>query len=148
MLNHDWIASRIPHQGNMCLLSKVLEWSPEHVVCEATSHTAADHPLRANGQLSTVHGIEYAAQAMAVHGALLAGSSERPRAGYLASVRGVNMPVPRLDTCNGPLRVTAQRLSGDALRVLYGFDIFHEQRLLLQGRAAVVLDADALEPKP
>ena len=147
MLNRDWIAAHIPHQGGMCLLDRVLEWSPEHVVCEATSHTMADHPLRANGQLSAVHGIEYAAQAMAVHGALLASNGERPRAGYLASVRGVQVLASRLDTCNGPLHVTAQRLSGDTLRVLYSFEVSHEQQLLLQGRAAVVLDADALEVK-
>lgn len=145
MLNRDWIAAHIPHQGNMCLLERVLEWAPEHIVCEATSHTEANHPLRANGQLSAVHGIEYAAQAMAVHGALLARGGERPRAGYLVSVRGVHLATQRLDIYKGPLRVTAQRLSGDALRVLYGFEVFHEQQLLLEGRAAVVLDAGALE---
>ena len=38
----------------------------------ASSHRAADNPLRAHGRLGAACGIEYAAQAMAVHGALLA----------------------------------------------------------------------------
>jgi hypothetical protein len=46
-----------------------------------------DNPLRAAGSLGVANAIEYAAQAMAVHGALLGGSDGAPQAGYLTSVR-------------------------------------------------------------
>ncbi len=145
-MNRDWIAARIPHQGNMCLLDAVSDWSAEHIECVATSHTDAAHPLRAAGRLGAANGIEYAAQAMAVHGALTAGHHAPPRQGYLTSVRAVTLHVERLDDLAGPLRVRADRLSGDRNQVLYHFGVHQGERCLIEGRAAVVLDAEQLEP--
>jgi predicted hotdog family 3-hydroxylacyl-ACP dehydratase len=144
VLNHDWIAAHIPHQGSMCLLDTVLEWSEQRIVCEAIGHGAPDHPLRAAGRLGAANGVEYAAQAMAVHGALLAAQDAPPTRGYLTSVRGVSLHVDRLDDLVGPLRISAERLSGDARLILYQFQIHHEERCLLEGRASVVLDAQSL----
>lgn len=143
-LNRDGIAARIPHQGDMCLLDAVVEWSADHILCRAVSHTDPIHPLRAAGRLGAAHGIEYAAQAMAVHGALVAGADAAPRQGYLTSVRGVSLHVERLDDLDGALDVRAERLSGDVNNVLYRFTVAHGGRCLLEGRAAVVLDADSL----
>ena len=143
-LNHEWIAARIPHQGDMCLLDAVTDWSAEHIVCRAVGHTDPAHPLRAAGRLGAANGIEYAAQAMAVHGALVASADGAPRQGYLTSVRSVTLHVERLDDLAGALEVHAERLSGDANNVLYRFTVSHGGRCLLEGRAAVVLDADSL----
>lgn len=136
----------------MCLLERVTAWDEHHIACQASSHLTPDHPLRAHGRLGAACGVEYAAQAMAVHGALVAeaaaaGSSagqQTPRAGYLASMRSVTLHVDRLDTLAGLLTVTAERLSGDANTVLYSFTVQAGQQTLLSGRAAVVLDAGAL----
>lgn len=140
MLNRAWIASKIPHQGRMCLLEAVLEWSELRIVCEAISHTAPDNPLRSAGRLGSAVGVEYAAQAMAVHGALLAPDAAAPTQGYLASVRGLDLHVDRLDNQTGPIRIVAERLSGDARLILYRFYIHHHERCLLEGRASVVLE--------
>lgn len=140
-LDHAWIASHIPHSGSMCLLDEVVQWNEESIACRATSHRDALNPLRRNGQLAAVCGIEYAAQAMAVHGAVRAAQSERPRAGFLASVRSVEMHVARLDSLEAPLDVAAQRIGGDADNVLYRFTVRCAGKLLLEGRAAVILDA-------
>lgn len=144
MLDRAWIAARIPHQGNMCLLDRVEQWDAQHVRCTATSHRAADNPLRAHGRLAAACGIEYAAQAMAVHGALTASQNERPRAGFLASVRGATLHVPRLDDIASELTVEAVRFSGDGNSVLYDFSVRAQGRLLLEGRAAVIIDATGL----
>jgi predicted hotdog family 3-hydroxylacyl-ACP dehydratase len=93
--------------------------------------------------------VEYAAQAMAVHGALmgesLAGDGKAPpRAGYLASVRSVSLLVNRLDTEAGPLTVSAERLTGDDNTALYSFELQAGAKVLMFGRAVVVLDAAAL----
>jgi predicted hotdog family 3-hydroxylacyl-ACP dehydratase len=143
-LDRAWIAARIPHQGSMCLLDAVTDWSADHIVCRALSHTDPANPLRAAGRLGAANGIEYAAQAMAVHGALVAGADAAPRQGYLTSVRSVSLLVERLDDLPGPLGVRAERVSGDANHVLYRFTLHHGERCLLEGRAAVVLDADQL----
>lgn len=147
MLNRDWIAAHIPHQGTMGLLDAVVDWSPERIHCRSASHTAANNPLRADGRLGAANGIEYAAQAMAVHGALLADPTATPRQGYLTSVRGVTLHVDRLDDLDGPLEVHAERLSGDSTLILYQFSIEHGGRRLLDGRATVILDA-AAHPTP
>ncbi|HEX5805205.1 MAG TPA: 3-hydroxylacyl-ACP dehydratase [Macromonas sp.] len=144
MLDHAAIAARIPHQGSMCLLHEVESWSPDAIVCLAHSHRLADNPLREGGQLGSAAGIEYAAQAMAVHGALLSPADAAPRQGYLTSVRGVTLHVARLDDLPGPLQVRAERVSGDGNHILYQFWVGHQDRALLEGRAAVVLDAARL----
>ena len=140
-LDRNWIAARIPHSGAMCLLDAVVAWSDAHIHCSATSHRDTANPLRSHGQLAAVCGIEYAAQAMAVHGALCDAAQARPRAGFLASVRSVEAHVPRLDTIDSPLDIEAERIGGDGNNVLYRFTVRSGARILLTGRAAVVLDA-------
>ena len=132
----------------MCLLDKVIEWSESSITCRATSHTDPANPLRAEGRLGAANGIEYAAQAMAIHGALLANVDDQPRQGYLTSVRSVALNVARLDDLPGELSVQAERLSGDGNNILYQFSLSHDGRCLLEGRAAVVLDASALKENP
>jgi predicted hotdog family 3-hydroxylacyl-ACP dehydratase len=150
-LQHDAIARRIPHQGSMCLLERVTAWDANQITCETNSHRAADNPLRAYGRLGASCGIEYAAQAMAVHGALIAeafasadGTIPEPQVGYLASIRSVMLHVERLDDIRGPLTIHVERMSGDASTILYGFSLHAGPALLLSGRAVVVLNAAGL----
>jgi predicted hotdog family 3-hydroxylacyl-ACP dehydratase len=150
-LGKQWIARRIPQQGSMCLLDEVTWWDAGRILCRAGSHHNPGNPLRAHGRLATVCGIEFAAQAMAVHGVLTAGadaSAMRPRMGFLVSVRGVEMLVDRLDDIAADLEVEAERLAGDGNHILYTFAIRAEGRLLLSGRAAVVLDAGQTSGHP
>ena len=143
-LDRAWIARRIPHQFDMCLLDAVRRWSPQAIECEAGLRGLAEHPLRgADARLSATHAIEYAAQAMAVHGALIA-DGPRPKRGYLVSVRSVEFAADRLDAAPAPLQIEAERLSGDSSTVLYQFHVRSDDRLLLSGRAAVILDSENL----
>lgn len=144
MLDHAWLLAHIPHQGGMCLLDAVLDWDEQHIRCRAGSHRDAGNPLRYAGRLGAACGVEYAAQAMAAHGAALAESGSRPRAGYLASVRGVEWSVSRLDDIAADLLIEAERLSGDENNILYSFTVGDGTRTLLSGRAAVILDAGRL----
>ena len=144
MLDRTAIAARIPHQGDMCLLDTVRDWNASIIQCTASSHRRADNPLRNDAQLGIAAGIEYAAQAMALHGGLLADDGQPPRQGYLASVRSVNFHTLRLDDQPADLLVEAERLSGDANQVLYRFAVSAAGQPLLDGRAAVILDAGAL----
>ena len=141
MLDRVAIAARIPHQGSMCLLDAVLAWDSGQIHCRASSHRQPDNPLRAAARLGAACGIEYAAQAMAVHGALLAPAGAPPRPGYLASVRSVQLAVDRLDDLAQDLDIVAERLSGDENNILYHFRVEHAGDLLLSGRAAVMLVA-------
>jgi predicted hotdog family 3-hydroxylacyl-ACP dehydratase len=145
LLNREWIERHIPHRGNMCLLDEVVQWSASHIHCRTTSHRCASHPLRSHGRLGIACGIEYAAQAMAVHGALCATaaaeSAPPPAAGLLASLRDVCMFTGRLDTIEAELICEATQLAGDAGSAMYSFLISAARTTLISGRATVVFDA-------
>jgi predicted hotdog family 3-hydroxylacyl-ACP dehydratase len=170
-LDRSWIEQNIPHHGRMCLLDEVMEWDAQHIRCRSGTHRLPDHPLRSQGRLGVACGIEYAAQAMAVHGALaggatadrsgalvggtaadgsysLAGSGAaaagrgRSEAGFLAALRDVRLHVLRLDDIEGDLIAEALLIAGDQGSALYEFALRSEARLLLSGRATVVFDAN------
>jgi len=146
LLDYAWISRQIPHQGTMVLLQQVLDRGVDSIRCLADSHRAPDNPLRAHGRLGIACGIEYAAQCMALHAALLAPGGAAPRAGYLASARALQASVSRLDDIDAPLIIEARRLHADALLALYSFSLSADGRCLLSGRASVVLDAEGVAP--
>ncbi|MGB4336918.1 MAG: 3-hydroxylacyl-ACP dehydratase [Chromatiaceae bacterium] len=143
-LDRTWLLAHLPHQGPMCLLDQIAAWDTGSIRCTATSHRDQDNPLRAQGRLGAACGIEYAAQAMAAHSALLAVPGAAPRVGYLTSARGVELHVSRLDDIATDLIVEAERISGDHNTLLYGFHISAGEQLLLSGRIVVVLDVAEL----
>ena len=140
LLTRAQIAGLIPHAGAMCLLDGVVSWDENRIRCVSGSHRDTANPLRADGRLPAVCGIEYAAQAMAVHGGLAGKTRGRPRAGFLASVRDVVCRRERLDDLDGSLFVEAVRVLGDEARVIYEFRLWVGEMEILSGRAAVVLD--------
>jgi predicted hotdog family 3-hydroxylacyl-ACP dehydratase len=145
-MNRAWIEARIPHQGRMCLLDEVLAWDAHHIRCSTGTHRALDNPLRSHDRLGIACGIEYAAQAMALHGALAtaaagAGAGAASRVGLLASVRDVRLHVSRLDDIESDLLCEVTHVAGDNLTALYEFALRDKDRSLLAGRASVVLDA-------
>lgn len=141
-IGREQILSMIPHQGGMCLWDRVLDWDAESIRLQAGTHRDPAHPLRADGRLHAVHLCEYGAQAMAVHGGLLAresGASAPP--GMLVALRGVELHVARIDGLAGDLDCQAQVLARSAASQQYGFRIHHGEVLLAEGRAAVMLGA-------
>ncbi len=149
VLDHAGVLALVPHQGTMCLLDGVRAFDGERVHAFTACHRRADTPLRrADGDLAAVHLCEVGAQAMAVHGGLLArahGGIARP--GLLVSLRGVALHVARIDDLEGELEVHAERLldAGDSWQ--YQFRIEHAGTVLAEGRAAVMLRPDT-DPHP
>jgi predicted hotdog family 3-hydroxylacyl-ACP dehydratase len=136
------IRELIPHQGAMCLLEEVLEWSEHAITCRASSHRDAANPLRNAQGLPAIMGVEYAAQAVAVHGGLNNNNSRKPKTGYLAALRDVICSVERLDLEPGDLMVSATQVAAESGRLLYDFRIESGGRELLKGRLSVVLAGD------
>ncbi len=136
------IARVIPHTGSMCLLDGVLECDAQRIRCVSGTHRATDNPMRSGNVLLALCGIEYAAQAMAVHGAWDAKYEQKPRAGYLAALRDVTCDRMRLDDLSDDLIIDAEKAVGDEARVIYQFTIRAGDNKIMSGRATVVLDAD------
>lgn len=136
------ILSLIPHQGTMCLHDEVVEWTSEKLRLRSAGHRHADHPLRLGEQLHAVHLCEYGAQAMAVHGGLIArATGARAAPGFLVSLRDVVLECARIDDLEGHLITEAERLLESESSWQYAFRIYHHDRLLASGRAAVMLRA-------
>jgi len=139
LLKTDW-SRLIPHAGAMCLLDAVLAWDERTIHAIGASHARADHPLRGEQGLHAVHLAEYGAQAMALHGALLARvrGDETVRPGRLVSLRDVRLFEEYVDHLDGHLHVHAECLYADAGGAQYVFRVEHHGRLLADGRAAVI----------
>lgn len=143
-LDRTWIEAHIPHKGRMCLLDEVLHWDEHQIRCIASSHRLPDHPLRAHGRLGGICGVEYALQAMAIHGALLAPQGVAPASiGFLVSLHAVTLNVADLDRIEAPLIATSERHSADSRLALYEFAVHGAECLLLSGRATLMLDGAA-----
>lgn len=141
-LNRAQIAGLIPHAGAMCLLQAVEHWSAARIGCVATSHRDPHNPLRRGALLPALAGLEYGAQAMAVHGALTGAVARRPRMGVIASVRALEWTRDRLDDIADDLVVEAERLAGEDAQVLYAIAVRARGAVLLRGRIAALLQAE------
>jgi predicted hotdog family 3-hydroxylacyl-ACP dehydratase len=135
----DW-AQLIPHQGAMCLLDAVLAWDAASIHATSIGHVSVDNPLRGKDGLHAVNLVEYGAQAMAVHGALLSRGRgvKESRQGRLVSVREVTLSVEYVDKLDGHLDVHAQCLYADDAGAQYAFRVEHRGQVLASGRAAVI----------
>ena len=140
LLDRELILSLIPHQGSMCLHDEVLEWDIDRLRLRSAGHRSPFHPLRSRGQLHAVHLCEYGAQAMAVHGGLLARDLGQVAApGLLVSLRQIELHCARIDLLDDDLITRAERLLDNGSSWQYSFSIEHRGLLLASGRAAVML---------
>lgn len=137
-LRSDW-STLIPHQGAMCLLDEVVAWDAGAIHARSESHRDPANPLRSDERLRALHLCEYGAQAMAVHGGLVAREAGgRAEPGFLVSLRAVELAVERVDDLPGSIDVHAERLLGGEGSWQYAFRVEHAGRLLASGRAAVI----------
>lgn len=134
-------AELLPHAEPMVLIDSVVHSDPRKIICRASSHRAADNPLRLGGRLSIYAGLEYAAQAMAAHAKLGANAEEAPRRGFLATASKIVAHTDRLDTVAADLEIVARQTTTNGDSSLYEFTITGAGRLLLEGQLMVVKQA-------
>lgn len=148
-LSRREIEALIPHRGAMCLLAGATRWDAEHITCLADNHRHPDHPLRSRRGLLSTCLVEYAAQAMALHGALLsragAGSAASRQPGLLAAARQLEFGLLKLDelprTAADMLHIEATCEARDDTQLRYSFSATHAGVKLASGRITVVLQA-------
>lgn len=135
-LGRDELASLVPHGGSMCLLDAVRYWDDGRIECLAHNQADVANPLRADGRLHAVNAVEYAAQAMAVHGGLVDGSAGG-RPGMLVSVRNVRWRAQWLENRRGPLKVNCRRLGADNTGVMFEFEVTDGDGPVATGRGMI-----------
>ena len=143
-VGREVIATLVPHGGAMCLWDEAIEWDATRIRVRSLGHRDPAHPLRSGDRLRAIHLCEYGAQAMAVHGGLLArerGGTAPP--GMLVALRGVALHCDRIDDLPGPLECEAEALIAGESAQQYRFTIRHGDTVLAEGRAAVMLQPEA-----
>lgn len=139
MIQHDEICSLIPHSEDMCLLDSVEFWDDDKIICLSNSHLLENNPLRRDEKLSSIHVLEYAAQAMAVHGGLHdREQGKQMTEGYLAALRNVNVNLCELDCLKSKLHIEANKILSQGGNMIYTFTVSSEEVQLASGRATVV----------
>jgi predicted hotdog family 3-hydroxylacyl-ACP dehydratase len=129
------IEQLVPHAGAMCLLDAVTQWDAAQINCSSAA-PAASHPLARDGRVPAIVATEYAAQATAVHGALLDGAGQ-PRAGMLAKLMDVNLHSASFAPGEGPVTVSATLLSRSGGGCMYAFEVASPGRPIASGRLIV-----------
>jgi predicted hotdog family 3-hydroxylacyl-ACP dehydratase len=127
----------LPHAGAMVHVDEIVYADPMRIECRTQAHLRAGFPLAVDGRVSSLCGIEIAAQAMALHAA--AGDpAHRVQAGRLASVSDIEVLHDRLDDRPGPLHVEAILEQAGARGSAYRFSVAAGGDVLVRGRALVM----------
>jgi len=134
------LCALLPHGETMCLLHAVESWDSSGIVCVAVSHCDHDNPLRRTDRLNSICGLEYAAQAMAVHVGLTSPLQDvASMIGYLGGIRDLHLQASRLDLYTSPLKIQANLLIGQGTNFMYPFQMTSEGIPLLSGRASIFI---------
>lgn len=143
-LDRRAVESLVPQAGAMCLLDAVTDWDSERITCTAALRLQ-DHPLAHAGDVPAVVACEYAAQATAVHGALLdrAGS---PRAGMLASLVDVQLHCASFPRQPAEVVVHAHLRSRTEGACLYAFDVASAGSAIAEGQLMVAFTPPGAGP--
>jgi predicted hotdog family 3-hydroxylacyl-ACP dehydratase len=128
---------RLPHAGTMCLIDEVLDWDANGVSCRTRSHQDSDNPLRRGEGLPAVHGIEYGAQAAALHGVLTGAIDDGPGL-MLGAVRDLDLLIDSLDTIREPLIVTARLELRSGVNAIYAIALAAAGRHCVEGRLTLL----------
>ena len=138
-LSHADIERLLPQKGEMCFLDAVTNWDIENICCSATA-PGSGHPLMRNGKVSAVVAIEYAAQATALHGALL-DAATHPKAGMLAKLRVIDLHCAWFPANKNLLTVHANLLSRTAGGCLYSFKVNSTHQQIASGSLLVAFQS-------
>jgi predicted hotdog family 3-hydroxylacyl-ACP dehydratase len=131
------IARLVPHAGTMVLLDELISHDDQAIHCRAELVLDDQHPLVRKGRLPATALAEYGAQAMAVHGGLLAEPGSPPRPGRLVALGQLDLA---LDALARPvtLEVHARCLGGDRAGQIYEFEVLAGEQWLARGRATIM----------
>ncbi|MCU7889748.1 MAG: hypothetical protein KZQ59_17265 [Candidatus Thiodiazotropha sp. (ex Lucinoma aequizonata)] len=136
-LNKQDICGRLPHAGAMCLLGSIVSFDESSIRCVSNSHLNQDNPLRRTEGLSSINGIEYAAQAMALHSSLIQDLAA-DQTGYMSTLRNIKINQQWLDCHPTELIIDAHLLGSSFSGIIYDFILSTDQSEIISGRATIM----------
>ena len=148
-LDREWIERHIPHQGNMCLLDEVQAWGddldrmPERDASRPGQSLARVRPPG----LGMWHRVRSPGDGLCT-GHWFGHVQCGPGARISRGVRDVMLYVTRIDDVETDIVARAELIASYQGAVSYSFTVRADGRVLLTGRATIVLDPAALKPSP
>lgn len=139
-LSRAAIERLLPQKGAMCLIDAATEVTAEAIVCLATVWLQGN-PLGEALGVPALHGVEYGAQAAALHRLVRGGDRERSAVsgGLLLQVRELRCFVEYLDQLPQPLRISARCAMASSEIARYVFEIHAADLLALRGELTLKL---------
>ena len=136
-LDRTALAGLLPHSGSMVLIDNVVAWSEKKLVCETRRHLDASFPLKEYDVVPASAGIELAAQAMAIHVALV--RDDGPKQGLLTHVKNICFGNSSLNDASDLLTIEVRADRIGIRGCSYSFEIKSGGAACLNGRVGVVL---------
>ncbi len=137
LIARDGLETLIPHAGGMIMIDGVEAWDETRIRCISKRHQAPDNPLLRDGRLSAHHGIEFAAQAAAIHGGLLGGGKPVPLRA-LAAIRKAVFRRAWLEDLPGALEIVSSLIMLDRQAAIYEAAISHQGDALAEMRLTLM----------
>jgi predicted hotdog family 3-hydroxylacyl-ACP dehydratase len=133
------LGALLSHAGTARMIERVVRWDAGGIVAATTRHRAADNPLRRDGRLAAVHLVEFAAQAVAIHGGLRnAADGKPPQPGLLVSVRDVQTTRDHIEDLPEEIEIEARALMINDASWQYAFNVIHAGAIIASGRVAAM----------
>lgn len=132
----------LPHSGAMCLIDRVVSWDEKRICCSTDSHLSAANPLRQDGRLPGLCALEYAAQALALHGVLnrqRQASSGRYSEAYVVSSKHLAFQPGNLANVSESLVISAELTVWHEASAVYTVNVNAGGNGLLAGDLTVML---------
>jgi predicted hotdog family 3-hydroxylacyl-ACP dehydratase len=133
MLNREQIAALIPHGNSMCMLDEVVHYDRDHILCKSLHFARYENPLFETTPTNSLLLIEYAAQAAAVHSALLQSSLGKARPAFIGAVKQVELLKSVSDNAT-PIEVLARCLLNEDKGAIYEISVSQHGDVLISGR--------------
>ena len=122
------------------MLNSVEQWDATSIICLSSTHRNHDNPLRHEGRLGILSGLEFAAQAMGVHVGLTRDTSQRHASiGYLGAVRDLRIYSLSFQQFPEDLTIGAKLILAQQMSFIYAFTIKVKEQSLLEGRASIFI---------
>lgn len=150
-LSKSALCQLLPHADSMCLIDQVMSWDNNNLTAQSKSHLSPDNPLSKDGSISSIIGVEYAAQTMAIHAALLYSQNshlkQKKSGGYLATIRNIKIDSDFLYSAQAApqnshqqaLIISVTLLMSDIQGYSYTFTISSNHLELLSGQLTLFL---------
>ncbi len=132
--------NRMPHQGAMRLIKRVVIATDTHIHCVASDHNVNDYPLRLNGTLFSVTLVELGAQAAAVHTSLY--NIANNHTGLLIGLKKVEFTKNVVGETSQNLDIYADQIHFDADVALYSFCVRSEEQEIVKGQAMLQMKVE------